>query len=922
MNLRRATAASCLILLALTLGSGTVEAAPPAQDPDLWERANWWTHAGGDEIITLTVHPEDGRLLAGTDGGGLIVWEQDGGFEQVVFPNAAQFQASTVYDIAVDPVTGDVWLATDYGVAFGQGASGAPPSTWDWSTTINEFVDVGEDVLGVERLGDDAMPGSRVFSAVAVGADGRVYAGTPASGLAIRETDGSWRFVDVDAYLGDPLEAREGPADEHVADIAVLRHETDPAANEVWLVHGRENGTDAAISRYLPATDEWFHTPGQGVGGDPSLGPTDFRILDIAVDGDTAQVWLGTWNQGAFRYDPIEEIWNQYPRAQNGLCSSRSGLWSVDAAGGEAWVACGQTSGRLGYGVAHFDGTGWTTYGSELGLPSDIVSAVAIGSEGRVFLGNDNYDGGGAPGGFGIIEFEPGGTPKRMSTSVILPDVNELTSLAFDPQGRLWVGTAGAGLMRREADLTWSRMTRGGTNLALLGDSITDFLIRGDELWVSSTETIYDSGSGRYIDGGVSRYDLQTDTWLEPIQPADNPADGLPDGQISAMAAADDGGVWFGFGSTNGTGSFAGQGLAYYNEGDPDLSTDDVWIWWDPSLVDSMGGRTVLDLAYTNGELWAATSYAQDEEGQRADGGVSRLIGDLWERWPDGLDGFVTYSEDRITGDVRSVFADSRGYVWAGAYDVDPQQVISDNPLYEAVLNRFDPVSGDWEVTRWPDQGWVSDIAEDTFGRIWAGTTRGVAGEYWPADGVRDTVTSSILDVDAAEDGVFVYVERDGLWQALRPVQTGLADEQVEDIAIDPSTGYVWVAYRNHGLSEFQSGQVLGPTPTPRVTSTPRPTQTPCPGGACPSATPRPSQTITPTPTIPPTIAPVRTLPPAQITAAAATRQATSAPGVDPEEPEAPPEVPEPGTWLIFAMGLSVLGAWIWWRRNQLAMVG
>jgi len=924
----RLVAITILMLLTSLVFASAVDARPSNQDPDLNDPGNWWTYANGDEIIALEVHPEDGRLLAGTDGGGLIVWDEDlDDFRQVIFPNQRGFQASTVYDIAVDPVSGDLWLATDYGVAHAQDVPAAAPSAWVWTTYINTYAGVEESVDGVVQVDEDGMPETRVFSAIAVGADGRVYVGTPASGVAIRDVDGAWTKVESDLFVSDPSEPVEGPADLSISDIAVRIDAQEPEENEVWFVHGRAD-TDAAVSRYLPATGEWFHTPSQGRGGNPELGPTDHQVVSLSVDPSTGVVWLGMWNQGVFRYDPVEDVWSQTQRNQDGLCTSGGsvGIWAIDAVDGSAWAACGPVSKGVGRGVAHFDGSGWTTYSGGDPMPDDVISALAIGLDGQVFLGHENYDESGPIGGYGIVAYTAGGTPRRLSTAGRLPPLNELTTLLFDSRGRLWAGTRGGGLLLRQENDEWRRFTRDDTGSALRGDTITDLLQRGDELWIGSAERVYDSSTNRYLDGGISRYDLSNDTWGEPIVPVEDPSpgvpEGLPDGQVSALADAGDGGVWIAFGETSVSNAFNGRGVAYFNEGDPADTVDDNWIWWDPDLAESMGGRTVLDVATVGGELWAAMSYAMDGDGQRAKGGVSRLIDPIWDYWGDGEDGFRSYSDERITGDVRSIFADSRGIVWAGTYDSpDSQSLLSDKPLFEAVINRWDPAAQDWVAWGWERQGWVSAIAEDSFEQIWAATTRDVEGEYWPGKGVRDIFTSDVLTVDGAADGLFVFDPFDETWQALRPVASGLADEQVTDIALDPSTGHMWVAYVNHGVSEYSVGQAVGPTFTPLASATPRPSRTPCPGGACPTDTPSPTNTASPVPSVTSTLAPFETVAPAESTRAEATRRATEAP-VSPDEPEPPPEVPEPATLWLFAAGLAVMSGWMWWRRRTLEAVG
>jgi ligand-binding sensor domain-containing protein len=552
----RLVAITILTLLTSLVFASAADARPSSQDSDLNDPGNWWTYAGGDEIIALEVHPEDGRVLAGTDGGGLIVWNDDlDDFRQVIFPNQRGFQASTVYDIAVDPVSGDLWLATDYGVAHAQEVPGAAPSAWVWTTYINTYAGVEDFVDGVEQVDEDGMPETRVFSAIAVGADGRVYAGTPSSGVAIRDVDGFWTKVESDLFVSDPNEPVEGPAHLSIADIAVRIDALEPEDNEVWFVHGRAD-SDAAVSRYLPATGEWFHTPSQGRGGDPELGPTDHQVVSLSVDPSTGVVWLGMWNQGVFRYDPVEDVWSQTQRNRDGLCTSGAsvGIWAIDAVDGQAWAACGPVSKGVGRGVAHFDGSGWTTYSGGVAMPDDVISALVIGIDGQVFLGHENFDESGPIGGYGIVEYTAGGTPRRLSTAGGLPQFNELTTLLFDSRGRLWAGTRGGGLLLRQ-DGKWRRFTRAGTGSALLGDTITDLLQRGDELWIGSAERIYVSSENRYLDGGISRYDLSNDTWGEPIVPVEDPSpgapEGLPDGQISALADAGGGGVWIGFGETS-----------------------------------------------------------------------------------------------------------------------------------------------------------------------------------------------------------------------------------------------------------------------------------------------------------------------------------------------------------------------------------
>ncbi len=74
---------------------------------------------------------------------------------------------------------------------------------------------------------------------------------------------------------------------------------------------------------------------------------------------------------------------------------------------------------------------------------------------------------------FSAIQREPGGITS-----------NELTSLVFDPKGRLWVGTGDAGVARRRADGSgWDAVN---TFDGLPSDSVTKLVAVGDTIWIGT----------------------------------------------------------------------------------------------------------------------------------------------------------------------------------------------------------------------------------------------------------------------------------------------------------------------------------------------------------------------------------------------------------------------------------------------------
>lgn len=881
-----------LTVIAVFGGLFGAPARPAAAQLDFLE--DWWTYANGDEILTVEVNPSDpDEVWVGTEGGGVVVWSIDrsggtvrGDFTQYLYPNDPGLASNTVYDIAFDPVNGDVWIATERGLTWVSGVR--------W-----EVIDFS-----------DAIPDVDIVNAVAVDGEGRVWLGTPGDGLAMRDTFGDWTYVDIDDLALDSEEAREGPGALEVWDIAV------DLDDRVWVVHGRQSAETPVASVYDPDHDpddgQWRHIISGGPTEDVDpitfevAAPRTSSITSVAVDDASGDVWLASWGRGAYRWS--DGTWFEYSDAASSdpevtpPCSDT--LWAIDARDGEVWVACSGSSGasERGAGVAAWGGgDSWSLITLTHGLPTNVVTAVAI-SDGWTYLGTDSSTNGNVFTGNGVVpvRFDTAGSSQvaaELLTSGVAPHANEITAMIFDPAGRLWAGTRGAGLMRWDGDgSAWERFTFDGTSRDLAGDTITDFALRGDELWISATSVVR---AGReHVDGGVSVYDLTTDTWTAVHRPQ---PDGFENGQISSLTVLSDGRVAMGLGSgTGGVGIYSqnGQGVAIYNP------TSDTWDYHDHELTGgALSGNTVLDVQSDGLDLWAAVSYFSDplNASRRTGGGVSRLAGGDWTSWGVGDDGFETIEDGLISGDTRSLLVDSLGDVWAGTYDTE--SVVGSWPLVDAVVNRWSRVRAEWEADTFSAQGWVSAIVEDTDEMIWAGTTRGHLQEAWPARGVLSPTTADIKTVDYAQGGIYVF--DGGEWLSVTPRNSGLAFKAIRSMAIEPATGYVWVGGESGGLSVYRVGVPAGPTRTPRPTNTPGPSPTPGP-------------TDTPGPPATPTLPAVYTVPPPTSSGdnGLVPIDATRSPVPPGDEPSPPPEVPEASTWILLMLGL---GATWWWARRRTA---
>lgn len=831
---RRCTAIVILALLAV--GSSSASAQEGTGD--------WQTIASGDEIISLAIDPRDAnRLLAGTEGGGLVVWNVAARtFEQYLFPTQAELRSNVILDIALTR-DGAMWLATDQGVTVARG------SVWrSYGPT-------------------DGLPTSRI-QAIAVQADGTVWAGARSHGLAVLDPGASsWRRVRANS-----LQPTAGPGIDRVADLMV-----EQRSDRLWVAHGRgRGGPQPAVSIYDPATDRWQHV---WADADPTKGPPSDQVMALAQSEDGA-VWLATWAKGVVRYDG--QRWQAYDET-DGLCG-RS-VWAIAAGDGQLWAACGSDSG--GEGVARWSRGAWSVVGRDDDRLRHVV-AVAIAS-GTAYLGTNG------PGdlGRGIVPFASEPLPE-LTTAPETPFANDITAIAFDGRGMVWVGTRGAGLMSFDG-ARWRQFTQESTAGLLVGDTITDLAVRQGQLWVAVTKT--GAATPSWSDGGVSILNLVGETWEDPL-PLAQPGmcDGLPDREVSSLAIGPDPHeqVWIGLGIASGGPGYSrathqGNGLVSY---DP---VDDRWECYTYESTGSgagLAGNTVLDLVWEGQDLWIATSYhATSADQRRRGGGVSELRQGHWTSWEDDDEGLKTYSQsgdrDPIRGDFRSAGTDGRGGVWMGTWDLDVGELTNVWPYVDAVVNERSGAV--WLPHIFSGAGWVSAIAADRHGQLWVGTTRGHAStrhdvEYSPAGGEA---------LDTAEGGVWIW--NGSRWSHLLAADSGstagaasgLASKAITALALDPHSGAMWVGTENGGISVY-GGQ----------------------NASAPTRTPAPDSTATPVLTAAATFPVVMTIPAPTICPDCPTPTARPRP-TDPPEMAPPPEVPEAGTLLLLAGGLAGLAAWL-----------
>ena len=295
-------------------GSRTCESAPDCwYDGGLavWDGAAWQLHrpAAGDygaplrDVLALALDGA-GRLWVGTgdpgsdDGDGVLVQDGDDWRNLRRATEGSAFGGDVVTGIAVDPLTGDVWLATHHGRCGPGGAAAECPANGRVGGGVSRF---DGSAWSRWRTGDGsgllASGAEGNFTTIAFDATrGRAWAGAWAEG----SSSAHWLTgTGIDAAVSDcprncsqaAWQARRFP------DQGAVRAAEIDGEGRLWVGASRDGRgliphpggvmvlTDGAWSRL--SSDTWS---------------TDVTALARQGDG----MWLGTFDGGAARWWPVE----------------------------------------------------------------------------------------------------------------------------------------------------------------------------------------------------------------------------------------------------------------------------------------------------------------------------------------------------------------------------------------------------------------------------------------------------------------------------------------------------------------------------------------------------------------------------------------------------------------------------------------
>jgi len=457
------------------------------------EQRRFTTHNGlaGGDVRDILID-QQGRKWFATDRGASMY---DGAAWTAYYPSFSSISSNYVYRAAVDP-QGRVWFAYE---DRGLGLSVKDGDQWRQYTT------------------DDGLTDEHVYS-IAFGADGKTFVGTADGVFQLNGT----RWAHHGAQYGAPQGKVEA--------LAVA------PTGELWA------GLTGGVAVYDGRTWTTFG---------PDEGLTVGSVRAIAFDGEDT-VWIGAApsspgqkDGGLFVYDGVD--WttvdvNRSQTAYSGSAAQPLGDWINDLAvdtDGRLWVgalryALSKPVSVVG-GVSAYTGdvsgstagdVGWTNYTTDNGLISDYVTALAVDTAGRIWVGTRH----------GLSMFD-GKRWRSYTRADGLPNLS-VTDVATDPAGGVWVTTWGGGAAYVDGTNAWSYITTVG-----MADRVVNALAEdaAGGIWFATA-------------GGVSHFDGEL--WASYTA-----LDGLADNDSRAVVIDGEGNVWVG----GGGGKYEGRGLSRFD---------------------------------------------------------------------------------------------------------------------------------------------------------------------------------------------------------------------------------------------------------------------------------------------------------------------------------------------------------------------
>ncbi len=476
---------------------------------------------------------------------------------------------------------------------------------------------------------------------------------------------------------------------------------------EVWI------GTDGGLYRHDPKTGHFgmlFNISGNSI-----LPRCAIKSLIEDKQGD---VWIGTWDNGLFRYSTQENRFIQYPQfnprnSAQALCEDSYG---------RIWVGTWNVGLYCLENPREMSGLRWKYYDKkdfQKNLPANFIYSLQEDTTTHtLWIGSSS--------GLVIMDLQSGElTSYRAEEKQHHIPSNEVTSILQGRSGLMWISTLGGGVLCTDTHLKPFR------NVTLEDKNENDISMNGVRSFMVDAQNRIWAGAGTY---GFIIYDPATQvttTWQQ--MPEFSHIGWLP--SVYAICQRRNGDICLG--------TFGGGILLYrqgervqlvsaYN-GQSYLADNDIYCF----IEDEKGNLLIgtgrgLSLLNAQGEGISLNKYAsfdiersiiqsitRSRDGNfwigSTEHGIIRLEGDLSKPEELHFSCYNSYNKKQPVKGTQKVLEDKKGRIWAASLEGGLFLYNAKKDVFEAVNARFN-IPGER----------ICSIEEDEEGCLWGSTNYGL----------------------------------------------------------------------------------------------------------------------------------------------------------------------------------------------------
>ncbi|MCU0403456.1 MAG: response regulator [Chitinophagaceae bacterium] len=485
----------------------------------------------------------------------------------------------------------------------------------------------------------------------------------------------------------------------------------------------------------------------------------------VAIKGDEKGIiWIGTRN-GLNRYDPVTNRFNRIMTGRDKLHNERVFCLQKDAAG-NLWI--GTENGLYVLAAADAGAPDFRSVRLMQLLEGYRISSLHLDGKKILWIGTNK----------GLFTLTNASNNPQLIPVATETRQPEITALASDALGRLWVGTLKQGLFYREAG------NEGFQSLPVGKAGILHSFVRSilpdstGNIWIGTQE-------------GLSVYEPISERFLNFQHEPENPLS-LSQNSIYHLFRDRSGSIWIGtyFGGVNvvyaSNTPFGKQGFTGRKTG---LSND---------VVSGM-------VQEPSGNIWLGTEGGGLNKWNRATGEVT-----YFKNVP-GVSGSLSSNL------VKSVSLDKKGNLWVGTHGGGLNKLTSSSGSFQTFYPGSTP----------GNEGEIKDVTcflEDSYGRYWVGTEMDglfrFDGSTFSKDilrpgtgnGVPKTYVRMLFEDDkrnlwaGTETGIFVLPNQGDLFLPIEKwlPGSGFPNNLIANCIIEDSRGRYWIGTEMNGLIRWQ----------------------------------------------------------------------------------------------------------------------